>query len=95
MREGGGGSDDGGGGESNDDSNGTAGGMGEQTGECVVCMDGENTHTHSSLAATSACARGVRWRSCRLHLRVRRAVARRARPFTSTRDSNDGGGVTG
>ena len=45
VGEGGGGDDDGGGGESKDDSNGAAGGMGEETGECVVCMDGENTHT--------------------------------------------------
>ena len=45
VGEGGGGGDDGGGGESKDDSNGAAGGMGEETGECVVCMDEENTHT--------------------------------------------------
>ena len=43
VGEGGGGGDDGGG-ESKDDSNGATGDMGEETGECVVCMDGENTH---------------------------------------------------
>ena len=36
--------DDGGGGEAKDDSNGAAGIMGKEVGECVVCMDGENTH---------------------------------------------------
>ena len=40
----GGGSGGGGGGESKDDSNGAAGSMGDEAGECVVCMDGENTH---------------------------------------------------
>ena len=54
--EGGGGGDDGGGGESKDDLNGAAGvAGGEEAGECVVCMDGENTHLFSPCGHKCVC----------------------------------------
>ena len=54
--EGGGGGDDGGGGESKDDSNGAAVFAGEEeAGECVVCMDGENTHLFSPCGHKCVC----------------------------------------
>ena len=57
VGDGGGGDGDGGGGESKDDSNGAAGSTGEEAGECVVCMDEENTHTFVPCGHKCVCKR--------------------------------------